>query len=206
MGWGGIGALIGGVGGALLGGPAGAIAGASILGGIGAGEDSAAATAATNSSNRDIANAQMAFQERMSSSAHQREVNDLQLAGLNPLLSANAGASTPAGASATMVSPDTKVGPEMISSGIAQAVQMKLATAKQAKEINLLDAQEKKARTEEKVIRSGVPAAETKNKFYDKIWGPAIDKLIEGMQSSGSKAPAVRGFDPGTGKFKIGPK
>lgn len=59
----------------------------------------------TNAMNLGVAREQMRFQERMSSTAHQREVTDLRKAGLNPILSAGGGASSPGGAAPNIRNP-----------------------------------------------------------------------------------------------------
>lgn len=54
-----------------------------------------------NAFNSEEAEKQRKWEENMANTAHQREMGDLEKAGLNPVISANSGAVTPSGATAT---------------------------------------------------------------------------------------------------------
>lgn len=69
------------------------------------------------------------FAERMSNTAHQREVADLRRAGLNPMISANRGASSPQGVQAD------------ISGGAQRGASTALATQMQRAQIELTKSQ-----------------------------------------------------------------
>ena len=93
-----------------------------------------------NKANQAMAREQMQFQERMSNSAHQREVADLKAAGLNPVLSAGgAGASSPSGAASTFTAP--QIGD--FGASLGSAFQLKMAKETQKQELANARAQEK---------------------------------------------------------------
>ena len=79
-----------------------------------------------NKFNAEQVQKQMDFQERMSNTAHQREVKDLVAAGLNPILSANGGASTPSGGAATADTSATTLKAQMAMQQIQIGAQMKM--------------------------------------------------------------------------------
>lgn len=162
--------------GAVIGSVAGSVAGP-VLSYIGQKE--------TNRSNETMAKDQMRFQSDMSNTAHQRQVADLKKAGLNPLLSATGGASTPSGAMA--------VHENALGKGVATAMEgtrLVQDVKKQSAEIKNLDAtndltkaQTAKTKTEERVLRKGIPQSDLLNEGAD-ILRPALRKIRDALTPS----------------------
>lgn len=102
----------------------------------------------TNRTNRQIAREQMAFQEQMSSTAHQRAVADLKAAGINPMVAAQGGASSGSGASATMQN--------ALGQGVSSAIEARRARA----ELANLQQQNEKLQAETDLVNASAKAAQ----------------------------------------------
>lgn len=108
----------------------------SLAGTVASGLGSVFGQGQANRANREMAREQMRFQERMSSTAVQRAVEDYRAAGLNPALAYGQVASSPGGASS-----DAR---DVMTPGINSA----MAARAQAAQLKLLQEQTEKTRQE----------------------------------------------------------
>lgn len=121
-----------------------------------------------------------AFQERMSSTAHQREVADLEAAGLNPALSAMRGASSPSGSEGRI---------DDLTRGITSA--MMVGRFKSETELLQAQAERERATAAESLSRAGME----RNLFAGRMDRQWMENQIMALDLSQKRALLETVFD-----------
>lgn len=130
--------------------------------------------------NHDEAVLSRAWQERMSDTAHQREIKDLQAAGLNPVLSAMGGSGAPVTSGATASGYTSQGSKGDTDTSIAPALVSLLGTliSSQTSMLNTLTS----AQSQERIAKLGVDTD-----VFRALTSAASAREVAGMQGSASR-------------------
>lgn len=132
------------------------------------------------------------FQSQMSNTQHQRAKRDLKLAGINPLLAANAGAGTPGGSQGTAVGAQVENTMAPLSASIGDMgrsyAQMRsqsaIAGRLQGLEEKQLKAEIARTNMDTYLKSKEIPKADAINRLYHGLGKPLMDKIEKKLGTS----------------------
>lgn len=171
-----------------------------ILSSVAAGGGNYLSQKETNRANTRAADRQMNFQQYMSDTAHEREVNDLRNAGLNANLSAGGnGSSTPSGAAPNLTAPQISM-PDLFAYGVSlkqldmqqQKIDIEAEKAGYTNEKTKAGTTKTKAETDlipmkKELLKRGMPAAQLAGEGSE-----ILSKAIKWLKNSATKTNQPR--------------